>query len=491
MDKKDLLQEIDRLNKLVLEKDQQIDHLNELLETLKRKRFGSSSEKLKNKDLGTFNEAEELDSDDIIVPEHKRKRGGRKKLPDELPREEIIIELDENDRICPTDGSILEEIGEDISEDLEIIPAKVIVKRIIKKKYACKVCNKSLKTAKAPDKLISKSFATASLIAYLAVSKYMDALPLYRLEKMFERIGIEVSRQSFARWMIRLGEALTPLINLLEDELLSSSYINMDETTVQVLKEKNKRAESKSYMWARYRAGPKAVVLFNYDSSRSSTVPIKLLEGFEGYLQVDGYDGYAPVCSQNPNIKRVGCFAHARRKFFDAFKSSNGKSIGKDGLNFIKKLYKVEDKTRAMSFEDRKSIRNLESRPILEDFYNWIIKHKDVVRPKSLAAKAIGYTFNEWDYLMRFLEDGRIEIDNNVIENSIRPFTLGRKNWLFSDTVDGAHASANIYSIIQTAKRQDINVYDYLKYVIERLPVADSLDDYEQLLPWNYKSILE
>ena len=144
-----------------------------------------------------------------------------------------------------------------------------------------------------------------------------------------------------------------------------------------------------------------------------------------------------------------------------------------------------------MSFEDRKSIRDLESRPILKVFYNWIIKHKDVVRPKSLAAKAIGYTFNEWDYLMRFLEDGRIEIDNNVIENSIRPFTLGRKNWLFSDTVDGAHASANLYSIIQTAKRQDINIYDYLKYVIERLPGADSLDDYEQLLPWNCKSILE
>ncbi|MBC7430351.1 MAG: IS66 family transposase, partial [Bacteriovorax sp.] len=391
----------------------------------------------------------EEEGETIIVPGHERaKRGKRIKLPESLPRE--IVEIDLDSKICSIDGSELKCIGEEISEKLEIIPAKVKVLRTIRKKYACSKCE-SITTAPAPLELIPKSIASSSLLAYVASAKYVDALPLYRQEAIFKRIGIDLHRQTMARWMITIGEKIEPLIKLLREELLDSSYLHMDETTVQVLNEEGKKAQSKSYMWVQARSGVKPIILFHYAKKRSAQHSELLLEDFSGYLHVDGYDGYAPVCEKN-QITRLGCWAHARRKFFDAFKSSQGNVIGKQGLVFIKKLYEVEDKIRGLSSSEKLERRQNESLKITNEFKEWVDEKILKTAPKSMGGNALGYIVNEWKYLIACFSSGEVELDNNFIESHIRPFTIGRKNWMFSATPEGASSSANIYSLVETAK---------------------------------------
>jgi transposase len=257
----------------------------------------------------------------------------------------------------------------------------------------------------------------------------------------------------------------------------------MDETRVQVLREAGRRAESQSYMWIRARPDPDdPIVLFDYDPSRSGAVPKRLLEGFTGRLQVDGYDGYAEVCRRDGMI-RHGCMAHARRKLFDASKSSKKPGIANKGLKYVQRLYKIEELCRGWTPERRYTLRQERARPILGDLRSFIADTIGTVPESGLTGKALHYANNEWMYLERYIDDGRVEIDNNFVENQIRPFAVGRKNWLFSATVDGANASANIYTLITTAKLHGLDVYRYLRYVFERLPAARTLADLELLLP--------
>jgi transposase len=483
----DLPSDIEKLKEIIQRKDEQIQGLTDLVALLRRKQFGKSSEKVSSEQLGMFDEVEsealnpEPEDDDkaITVPEHQRKRGKRLKLPANLPRVEVIIDLE--NKFCPTDGEELKCIGEEVSEKLEIIPAKVRVIRTIKKKYACPICE-SLTTAPSPAEMIPKSNASASLLAYIAIAKYVDALPLYRQEAIFKRIGLDLSRQTMARWMILVGEKIAPLITLLREEMLKSHYLHMDETVVQVLKEDGKKAETNSYMWVQATSGKNPIILFHYGKNRSGSHAKELLEDYKGALQIDGYDGYASAIREN-NILRLGCWAHARRKFFDAFKSSSGKGIGQRGLKFIKTLYNIEEEIKDMSSEARFYSRLTKSMPIIKEFENWILDQSKRLNPESLSGRALKYARNEWPYLINCFTNGDYKIDNNYIESHIRPFTIGRKNWMFSVKPEGAVASANIYSLVETAKGNGLDPFDYLNMVFAKLPLAKTEQDFLDLLP--------
>ena len=476
----------------------QVLTLQEQLNLALARRYAASSEKIAPNQLRLFDEAEvgveaeqaeDETGESILVEAHTRKKRGRKALPDTLPRVDIVHELDEAARRCPHDGQTLIEIGDVTSEQLDIVPAKIQVLRHIRKKYAC-ACGQCIKTAPLPAQPIPKSLASPGLLAHITVSKYHDALPLYRQESILQRIGVNIPRATLANWMIQTGTLIQPLINLLRDQLLVYDILQMDETTVQVLNEPGKTAQSKSYLWVQ-RGGPpdKPVILFDYDPSRSQAVPKRLLEGFKGYLQTDGYDGYnAAVISGK--LTHVGCWAHARRKFSEAVKAQ-GKSKKKGkahrGLVLIQKLYKIEKQARPLTATDRTAYRKQHAQPVLDTLRDWLETILPQVPPKTTLGKALNYLHNEWDKLAVYTDDGRLRIDNNGAENAIRPFVIGRKNWLFSRSVNGVKASANLYSLIETAKANGMEPYAYLRHVFTELPKATSVEDIETLLPWNIK----
>ena len=306
-------------------------------------------------------------------------------------------------------------------------------------------------------------------------------------------IGVDLPRNTMAGWMIRGGELIVPLIDLMQDWLLDHDIIQMDETTVQVLKETGRAPQSQSYMWVR-RGGPpdQTVILFDYDPSRGAKVPVRLLQGFRGILQTDGYEGYAAVTRGN-DMTWIGCLAHVRRKFDEALKAQQKKGRGglaKQGFDFIQRLYRVEREAREreLDADSRKALRDEKAKPIWNELRQWLDGTLGQVPPKSLTGKALAYLDKQWPRLIRMLDDGRVEVDNNLCENAIRPFVLGRKAWLFADTPAGADASARIYSLIETAKANGLEPYAYLARVFADLPAAIAAQDdkaIEKLLPWN------
>jgi len=466
--------------------------LQEQLNLALARRYASSSEKLSPDQIRLFDEAEAetqtsvpMEEDTVTVPEHVRRKRGRKKLPEALPRVEVIHTLTDHERTCPHDGNALTEIGEVISEQLDIVPAKIQVIRHIRKQYACR-CGRCIRTAALPPQPIPKSLASPGLLAHITVSKYQDALPLYRQETILKRIGVELPRATLANWMIQAGTLIQPLINLMRDRLLAYDILQMDETPVQVLSEPGKTAQSKSYLWLQ-RGGPpdQPVVLYDYDPGRGAGVPKRLLAGFKGYLQTDGYDGYNAAVAVY-GLTHMGCMAHARRKFSEAVKAQGKKKQrgrAHRGLALIQKLYRIEKQSRILTPEDRRQHRQAHARPILDELRAWLDAALPQVPPTSATGKALNYLHNEWDKLIRYLEDGRLEIDNNGAENAIRPFVLGRKNWLFSASVKGVKASANLYSLIETAKANGLEPYVYLRHLFTELPKATTVEDFEALLP--------
>jgi len=474
----------------------QVLTLQEQLNLALARRYAASSEKISPDQYRLFDEAEtdteeEWEEDKIIVPAHTRKKGGRKKLPENLPRVEVVHELSGDQLTCPHDGATLTEIGAVTSEQLDIVPAKIQVIRHIRKQYAC-ACGQSIKTAALPQQPIPKSMASPGLLAHITVSKYQDALPLYRQETILRRIGVEIPRATLANWMIRSGTLIQPLINLLRDRMLEYDIIQMDETTVQVLKEPGKRAQSKSYIWVQ-RGGPpdQPVVLYDYDPGRSAEVPKRLLGDFKGYLQADGYDGYNAVVAAN-GLTRLGCMAHARRKFTDAIKAqgrNRKRGQAHRGLALIRKLYRIEKQARQLKLksQDRYGHRQKHALPVIIEMRTWLEDALPQVPPSSATGQALNYLHNEWDRLVRYLDDGRLEIDNNLAENAIRPFVVGRKNWLFSTSVKGVKASANLYSLIECAKINGLEPYAYLRHIFTELPKAGTVEAIEALLPGNLK----
>ncbi|OSM05943.1 IS66 family transposase [Magnetofaba australis] len=495
-----LLKERDSLQQQVGSLQQRADSLQEQVNLLKAWRFGRRSEKFSDHP-SLFDEAEieaqaapdaDIADEDgadetVAVAGHERSKGGRKPLPAHLPRREIIHDLPAEQKTCGVDGHALVEIGRDVSEQLEIIPAQVTVIRHVRLKYGCPHCHSGVVRANMPPQPIPKALATASMLAFVAVSKYADALPLYRQHTILARSGIDLPRSTLANWMIRCGQLVQPLINLLRDRMLEGGVIQMDETPVQVLREDGKPASSKSYMWVQ-RGGPPggAVILFDYDATRQGRVPKELLADYKGWLQTDGYSGYLAM-GKVAGIEHVGCWAHARRLFSDAAKAAGGKKSAKAdyAIKLIGKLYAIEKRVRDKPPEERYAARQSEAPPILAKLREWLDKWLPEAVPSMALGKALGYLSEQWPRLIRYIEDGRLEIDNNLCENAIRPFTLGRKNWLFSNTVRGVKASANLYGLIETAKANGLEPFTYLRHLFEKIPAAQTVADFEALLPWS------
>lgn len=468
---------------------------------LRQRLFGRKSEQTADPttpQLALFNEAESLaepstaEADDdaaeeVVAPAAKR-RGKRKPLPAELPRVEVIHELPEHELACEC-GCRKHVSGEEVSEQLEIVPMQIRVIRHVRKVYACKGCESAPVTADKPAQLIEKSLASPSVLAMLLTTKYVDGLPLYRFEKVLARHGIDLLRQTLARWVIQCGEQLQPLLNLLRDQLLGSPVIHCDETRVQVLKEPGREPSSQSWMWVQTGGPPnRPVVLFDYTTSRAQEAPLRLLEGFSGYLMTDDYAGYNGLAAR-PGIERLACLAHARRKFVEAQKvQPKGKTGRADvALNLINRLYAIERELNDASDEQRYLGRQQHSLPVLEQLKAWLDKTQPQVTTQNALGKAVNYLASNWSRLVRYVEAGYLPIDNNTAERAIRPFVIGRKNWLFSDTPKGATASAQLYSLVETAKANGQEPYAWLRHVLERLPQARSVEDYEALLPWNCK----
>lgn len=476
---------------------EEVQRIIEQWRLARHRQFGPSSESRQ----GTlFNEAEALvdaapdeHPDDVPVDDAgkdpsptARARGHRRALPPELPRVEVLIDVPEDQRQCAC-GTPMVRIGEEVCEQLDIIPIQIRVRRIVRPRYACPRGDQAPVQAPAPAQVLARSHFSAGFLAMLGVVKYADGLPLARFQKVLARHGVEVPRQSLARAIIHMAHVLQPLHNLARDALLEASVIHMDETVVQVLKEPGRSPTTKSYMWVQ-RGGPpgKPVVLFDYEPSRSGQVPIRLLEGWQGYLMTDGYEGYAAV-ARIPGVEHLACAAHARRKFVEARRvSPKGKTGRADqALKWFAQLYRIEADLKTASDEERFAARQARSLPVLQVLRTWLDETLAMVAPSSKLGEALGYLYKVWPRLVRYTERGDLPLDNNVCENAIRPFVVGRKGWMFADTPAGAHASAVMYSLIETAKTCGREPYAWLRFVLERLPQAKTVEEIEALLPWN------
>jgi transposase len=485
-------------DKVLENKDRIIRAMEEALRLHKLRRFSASSEKSADQHE-LFNEAElavvveeGLAEQEALLNAGKpapekpqpRKTKGRKPLPQDLPRVRVEHDVPEADKQCPC-GCARDVIGEETSEQLDIIPADVRVLVHVRKKYACRHCEAGVITAPLPAQPIPKSNASPGLLAHIVTAKYQDALPLHRQEAILCRHGIDIPRNTLASWMIKVGGLVQPLLNLLEDHLLAYPVLHCDETPVQVLNEQGKRPQSQSYMWVRVGGPPtQPIRLFHYAASRSGDVARQLLEGYQGYVQTDDYAGYNQACTPL-GITQLGCWAHARRKFVEAKKVTTDTGKADMALALIGKLYVIERRLHNSTPEERHHLRQQEAMPLLQQLRHWLDKTLHTTLPKGLLGKALAYLDKNWDKLTIYTEDGRLGIDNNPAENAIRPFVLGRKNWLFSASVDGAKASANLYGLIETAKANGLEPYHYLRKVFKELPAAQSIEAIEALLPWN------
>jgi transposase len=405
----------------------------------------------------------------------KKARGKRKPLPVELPRIDVVHDVPEAERTCGC-GTPMVEIGQDVSEQLDIVPMQVRVLRHIRKRYGCPQADQAPVTAHAPAQVLPKSNASNDLLAMLLVTKYVDGLPLARFEYVLARAGVLVPRQTLARWVIGTAQALQPIANLMRDVLLGHDVIHMDETPVQVLKEPGRAASSKSQMWVQ-RGGPpdKPVILFEYDPSRAQAVPLRLLEGWKGYLMADGLESYGAI-SFCEGVTRLGCWVHARRRFVDASKVLPAGKRGRahEALALISKLYAIEKDARGLNDAERLVLRQTRSRAVIDELRRWLDHVLPTVPPTSVLGGALGYLHRQWPRLIRYLERGDLPIDNNPTEHAIRPFIIGRKAWL--------------YSLVETAKANGFEPYLWLRHVLRALPTATTVEDFEALLSWNLKT---
>lgn len=436
-------------------------------------------------------EAEVSDEETSEVKGHSRKkRGKRAPLPDNLPRRRVEHDLAEQEKTCPKHGTPLTRIGEKVTEQLDYIPSKLEVIENVTFSYKCECCSKSgeetLVSSKSELQPLPKSFATPSLLAYILHAKYVLALPLYRIEKEFARIGVELTRTTTARWVVGAADLLRPLWDMMMEEALDAEALCCDETPVQVLNEPQRTAQQKSYMWVLLKPYGAPIVLFHYFTGRSGKTAAQLLDGFKGTLACDGLKSYDSM-AKDREITLAGCLAHIRRKFYLAEKAAKRQTKGavkaSIPLRMIRQLYAIEENIRDRPPDEKRKIRQEKSVPIMDELKKWLDDEVSRSLPKSLLGKAIGYALDQWDKMLVFLSNGLVPIDNNGAERCIRPFVIGRKNWLFCARPSGAEASAMIYSIVETAKANKIDPYSYLTLVFKELPKAQTLEDFERLLP--------
>ena len=498
----------------------ELEKRNELLDeqvTLLRKyRFARSSEKWtdeSHKQQRLFDEAESVtfkvhdekkSETEQITYTRKKGNRGRKPLPDDLPRTVIVHELSRDERRCRNEscsryGSCEKcrpVIGEGTREELEFIPAQIMVNHHVYRKYGEIKCEEfesdesqsGVISAPREKRIIPAAIVTASLLSHIIVSKFADALPFYRQERIFSRLGIQLSRQNMCNWTIQASRACGEYLDLLRRKIREGPLINMDETSLQVLNEPSRPADAKSFMWVMVgtQNDGHRVVLYNYSPHRSARVAESLLEGYQGSLQTDGYSGYNSVGAWK-SIWHVGCMLHSRRKFFEAHVGAKKKGHAKTGLNYIRKLYRIEHELRDADLSDDEFVvaRRKAAAPVLREFKKWLEGMRETVPPQSLLGQAVSYTLSEYKRLVRYLKYAYLTPDNNAAEQAIRPFAVGRRNWLFNNTPLGAHASAAMFSLVETAKANNLDPFHFMYHLFEELPEADTEEKLEMLLPWN------
>lgn len=501
-----LEKQLDAQSKIVESQKIQIDRLTEIVVNLQKSVYGRSSEKSKyvlgegNDQLLLFNEAEAESNSKAPEPEkitvagHARKtKRTREEIAADAPVVEILCELDKESLSCEECGSSMRVLGkEKVREEIEFIPAQVRRLQYVRLSYVCEGCEKetgeaTIVKAPVPAPVIKKSLASPSTVAHVMYQKYVNGMPLYRQEKDWANQGVFLSRATLANWVIRpANDWLTPLWEHMKSLLLEQPVIHADETVTQVLKEEGKKPSSQSRMWlyCSGNTGSAPIILFEYQPSRSGEHARRFLEGFHGYLQTDGYGGYDKV----EDVTRCGCWAHLRRKYQEAMPRDGPLegSAAAQGFEYCNRLFAIERELAELNPRERKQKRQELSKPVLDDYLAWL-ETVNALKASKLG-EAITYSHNQKASLQVFLEDGRIELSNNRAENAIRPFVIGRKGWLFADTPKGANASAVVYSIVETAKANGLNVYAYLVYLFSHLPALDFANDpsiLEDFMPWS------
>lgn len=482
-----------------------LHHKSEQFKALQQLIFASKSEKTTAEDrlqMRLFDEAENETEEPQSPPQEtitytrEKKRGGRKPFSESIPREEVLIDIEESEKQCAC-GHQLVRIGEEVSEQLDIVPARVKVIRTVRPQYGCRNCEGSgdeekpaVRIAPMPPRILPQSTAAEGLLAHIVSGKFCDALPLYRQERILARLGGDVSRKNMANWMMGLAGRLEPLKETLWTHLRAGPLIHADETSLQVMKELNRPNTSKSYMWV-FKGGPpgQPVIIFQYEPSRASTVAQDILERYHGAVQTNGYAGYNFLDSKE-EVLHLGCWAHARRMFVKAEKASAKSGAAKQTLAFIGKIYKEEKVLRTRLNEgllepaDFLRIRKEAVSPILKKLKAYLDKKALYLLPSGLLGQAVSYTLGQWDILENYLKVVEATPDNNPVENAIRPFVIGRKNWLTAGSPRGASASAFLYTLVETAKANGLEPYFYLRYLFLRFPSCPS-EDQKTLLPWN------
>lgn len=480
-------QELEKENQFL---KSELERFKAMFLLLKREKFGPKSERFTEvpPEQLLFNEIEkevatlpQKDESETITYTRRKGRGKKKPFPEHLPREEKIIDLPEEQKVCPHDGTRLKQIGEERTEKVKTQPARTSIVIEIKKKYACAHCDSHVAQPKV-NSLLPGTVATAELIAFLIYSKFFQGLPLYRLEEQYKLQGIDIKRGTMARWLVQIKEQLIPLYNLLQDRAFESGYMAIDATHVQVLKEPGRKAETKSFMWARG-SPERGIVLFDYDPSGGGQVAKKLMEGYHGALQADAHRGYGAL--ERKDVALLGCMMHSRRRFNEAWligKKQPG--LAADGLAMIRWLYDKEDsyKEKGLTPVERKIMRDKEIAPSFEAIKQWAEMWLPKVPKSSPLGNAMNYFIAEYPELRAFLADGRYEMDNGWLERVIRKFAIGRNAWLFCDTVEGAHASSLLYSLTLTAKLNGKDPFAAMTAILTKLPDARIAEDYDALV---------
>jgi transposase len=504
---------VQALQNTIQNKDREIQTWSENYYLLRQKLFGKSSEKQhleKDPQYLLFDEAEAHADENAqavtttTVAQHERKKRGRKAKDIPLPVIEKVHELEGEERSCPCCGKERPVIGEQRSSEYDLVPAHFVKIVHVRRKYGpckCEGFEESeaapILIAPAPAKIIPGSDFSNRTTAFFMTAKYADAIPFYRMEKMLARYGLILSRATLSNQAIAVGRAIEGLIDVMNRDLMSSPVLLMDETTVQVLEESGKENTSQSCMWVqRGFFDGRPIHRFSYHPSRSGSFAENLLTGFKGfYLQTDGYKGYdrfhdVKHPAYRTSLVHVGCFAHIRRKFVDAWEVAGKTGIAQEAIRYIANLYEVERELRKQL--EQKSIdestfisrRKRKAEPHLSDFRMWLTRNSLTVAPQSKLGMAISYALVELPLASRYIDHPLLTPDTNAVENAIRPFVIGRKNWLFSGSPRGAHASAGIYSLIETAKANGHDPYFYLCFIFDRLPLCKTEKDLEKLLPY-------
>ena len=499
-------EQIATLENRINELEQENKRLHDTVVYLTRKLFGRSSEKTSVLSLGgmsLFDEAEveanpkapEPDIQQVTNYKRKKFKGQREELLKDIPHIKQLCTLAEEDRVCERCDSPLVPVGEEfIRTEIEFIPAEIRVIDYYRETFECRPCRKAgesyMEKSPMPYPVIQHSMASPTTVAWVMHQKFVNAMPLYRQEKEWQTLGVDLSRSTMANWIIVSSrDWLVPLVDVMHQQLLTERYLHADETPIQVMQEVGRKNTTSSYMWV-YSSGQYSnhpIRIFEYQPGRSGSYPQKFLKGFQGFLHSDAYAGYNNV----PGVTRCLCWAHQRRYLVDALPKdikSPESTIASQGIEYCNKLFKIERGLKDLSGEERKIERLKQEKPVLEAFWAWVESAKSQLLPKSKLGEAVNYALNHKDGLMNYLLDGNCSVSNNLVENSIRPFCVGRRNWLFSGSPRGATASAVVYSIVETAKANGLNPYKYLKFIFSELPgvqFAQHPEFLEDYLPWN------